>query len=104
MEKEFVPYELSIELKELGFDEPCFGGWDKNKKWYYHPDSDIIVDAPLWQQAFDWCLNKIPQYSIRICYNKTGEILIVDHTIDIFNYFTECLEILIDLIEEEIND
>lgn len=24
MNKEFVPYEESLELKELGFDEPCF--------------------------------------------------------------------------------
>jgi hypothetical protein len=28
MTKEFVPYELAVKLKELGFDEPCFG--------YYH--------------------------------------------------------------------
>jgi hypothetical protein len=25
MEKEFVPYELAVKLKALGFDEPCFG-------------------------------------------------------------------------------
>jgi hypothetical protein len=24
MEKEFIPYTLAVELKELGFDEPCF--------------------------------------------------------------------------------
>jgi hypothetical protein len=23
MEKKFVPYELVVKLKELGFDEPC---------------------------------------------------------------------------------
>ena len=23
--KDFVPYEETLELKELGFDEPCFG-------------------------------------------------------------------------------
>jgi hypothetical protein len=23
MEKEFVPYELAVKLKELGFDEEC---------------------------------------------------------------------------------
>ena len=27
MEKEFVPYEQSLQLKELGFNEPCFGKW-----------------------------------------------------------------------------
>ena len=25
LEKEFVPYEPSLALKELWFDEPCFG-------------------------------------------------------------------------------
>jgi hypothetical protein len=24
MEKDFVPYEEALALKELGFDEPCF--------------------------------------------------------------------------------
>lgn len=30
LEKEFVPYEPSLALKELGFDEPCFGLWNLN--------------------------------------------------------------------------
>ena len=54
MEKEFIPYEQALELKELGFDEPCFG-------IYYTKDGDIrkldineIGDAPLYQQAFRW--------------------------------------------------
>ena len=25
MSQEFVPYELAVKLKELGFDKPCFG-------------------------------------------------------------------------------
>jgi hypothetical protein len=28
MEKEFVPYEQALALKELGFDEPCFTSYD----------------------------------------------------------------------------
>ena len=32
MEKEFVPYELALRMKELGFDEPCFGYY--NNKGY----------------------------------------------------------------------
>lgn len=26
--KDFVPYKESLDLKELGFDKPCFGFWD----------------------------------------------------------------------------
>jgi hypothetical protein len=64
MEKEFVPYELAWELKQLNFDETCFG--------YYHnlgstqlvvSKRDLRADnndgieyclAPLYQQAFRW--------------------------------------------------
>jgi hypothetical protein len=71
MEKEFVPYEESLELKELGFDEECFAWYaetknlqispDVYKKWTSKPcnNSNIIivfnsdcVTAPLYQQAF----------------------------------------------------
>jgi hypothetical protein len=65
MEKEFVPYEQAVALKELGFDEPCFGRYDgrdenKGKIWYEMPNlgkgwipvKDVL--APLYQQAFRW--------------------------------------------------
>jgi hypothetical protein len=28
MEKEFVTYELALRMKQLGFDEPCFAGFN----------------------------------------------------------------------------
>ncbi len=31
MNKEFIPYEQALELKELGFDEPCFGCYDEKR-------------------------------------------------------------------------
>lgn len=52
IENEFIPYEQSLALKELGFDEPCFRGWDENTKIWFHPDSDIITDNPTFSQAF----------------------------------------------------
>ena len=36
MEKEFVKYEIALELKELGFDEPCFG--------YYGVENELCVE------------------------------------------------------------
>jgi hypothetical protein len=27
-EKDFIPYEIALELKQLGFDESCFGYYD----------------------------------------------------------------------------
>lgn len=73
MEKElFIPYELALKLKELGFNEKCLGGYDKTKKWWYHPDSDVILDVPLWSQAFDWLLINFNfwQYTFPNAHNK----------------------------------
>jgi hypothetical protein len=57
MNKEFIPYEQALELKELGFDEPCyydynFGGEITNK-WAIG-----LVPAPIYQQAFRWFREK----------------------------------------------
>ena len=58
MEKEFIPYELALRMKQLGFNEPCMRGWDKDGKIWYHPDSDIILDNPTYSQAFRWFREK----------------------------------------------
>jgi hypothetical protein len=69
MKTEFIPYEQALELKELGFDEPCFGRYDgrdenKGKIWYEMPNlgkgwipvKDVL--SPLYQQAFRWFREK----------------------------------------------
>ena len=43
---EFIPYEQSLQLKELGFDKPCVVYcWDKN---YKHPEYLEISTTPHW--------------------------------------------------------
>ena len=38
MEKEFIPYKIALDLKELGFDEPCFTKFeDYFNKTKLHP-------------------------------------------------------------------
>jgi hypothetical protein len=63
MEKEFIPYEQALTLKELGFDEPCFGwftdthlriGFVESK----HVQGENEILAPLYQQAFRWFREK----------------------------------------------
>ena len=62
MKKEFIPYEQALALKELGFDEPCFGMYCEGVFYKLYPNmgndipNDIYreVDAPLYQQAFRW--------------------------------------------------
>jgi hypothetical protein len=83
MEKEFVPYEIALELKELEFDEPCFGYYDAtNLEEYTYTalhevkNSDFIfgMTAPLKQQAFQWFREKYDlDCYIESKYLTTGE-------------------------------
>ena len=65
MNEEFVPYEQSLELKELGFDEPCITFYEPNNKEvivvgvpqrYNDPSLLRLKDfcAPTFSQAFRW--------------------------------------------------
>jgi len=65
MNKEFIPYEQALALKELGFDEPCFGYHNMvNHSGNFQFDiriwenSDDYIEAPLYQQAFRWFRHK----------------------------------------------
>jgi len=65
MEKEFVSYDQALALKELGFDESCFGCYDEKgvfgltvmsiKQYYINIKEDTWnCSAPLYQQVFRW--------------------------------------------------
>jgi len=71
MENEFVSYTQALALKELGFDESCFGYYIETKEWIpasysqkgtiYPSNSDLMkewVSASLYQQAFRWFREK----------------------------------------------
>jgi hypothetical protein len=71
MNKEFIPYEQALELKELGFNEPCFYPftnfsdleWSKVDSCYadfknWNDKRYGVVSAPLYQQAFRWFRKK----------------------------------------------
>ena len=68
MNNEFVPYEQSVELKELGFDEPCITCYDKLEMVASHGknvfdyknynSSGYMVSRPTFSQAFRWFREK----------------------------------------------
>ena len=77
MEKEFIPYEQALALKELRFDEPCFGCYELSElrdykkglevSWimtlntlngYRIYDDGTQTSAPLKQQVFRWFREK----------------------------------------------
>jgi len=103
MEEQFVPYELALKLKELGFDEECLGEYRQDREYEtYDPrkGEDVtlgsnkiffttsyygwgerslhLAKTPLWQQAFDWFREK---------FNLFGYIGIVNwHHLDEHKY------------------
>ena len=72
MEKEFVPYELAVKLKELGFDEPCLFAFDNcstpmrcsdlrtNEQQFngVNYNSSTYTSQPTFSQAFRWFREK----------------------------------------------
>jgi hypothetical protein len=64
MEKEFVPYAEALSLKELGFDELCFGWYAHNRVYTGYSIKNSTINelnmiknscsTPLYQQAFDF--------------------------------------------------
>jgi hypothetical protein len=75
MKNEFVPYDIALAMKEMGFDEECFGRYVKEKLGWYalytYDESDWVVNAPLYQQAFNYLIEKAnsinnDDYSIKI--------------------------------------
>ena len=80
LDSQFVPYDLSLKLKELGFNEECFGFYDDkyNKDNGLYLNSILNADgryiytkAPLWQQAFNFIREK---YDIQCWLHDGGMI------------------------------
>jgi hypothetical protein len=120
---EFVPYELALELKQLGFDEPCFGRYDgkgknKGKIWYEMPNrgqetipvGDVL--APLYQQAFRWFREKyglcivikpIDDKKLDLGYNLLKNGLIMSAHLTYEGAELACLRNLIKIVKEQTN-
>ena len=113
MNKEFIPYELAFELKQLGFDEPCFG-WFRNTEFTIsfndlYPkergEKIKIIAAPTYSQAFRWFRNKFNcHHTINLNKKYVGIAYssVVNFSIDEFNTYEEaelaCLKKLIEIV------
>lgn len=69
MEREFVPYELALRMKQLGFDEECFGSYylykdenyqegkfdyrgELNIEYSIYKENTYYILAPTFSQVF----------------------------------------------------
>ena len=118
MEKEFVPYELAVKLKSLGFDEPCFMYWYKANNGYVLVNEKTqtfqpYLLAPLFQQAFRWIREKYEIYYViegsikfgfqHFIYDDKGSYEIKSE--ETFKNYEEaelaCLTKLIEIVEQQ---
>ena len=58
MKQEFVPYEVALRLKALGFDEPCIGYRDGGGNLMINYTPHSVISAPTYSQAFRWFREK----------------------------------------------
>ena len=107
MEKEFVPYEQSLALKELGFDEPCFS-------YYYNRELSFgvrtsygeVVEAPTFSQAFRWFREKYGDYLLYSFgliphFTIIQNLIIEDSKTTYEEAELECLKKLIEIVKEK---
>lgn len=83
MEKEFVPYKEALELKALGFDEPCIAFYEQSKRlsigfnWLNEGGKNSNLQectAPTFSQAFRWFRKKyVLFHSIIYLDDNSGE-------------------------------
>ena len=117
MEKEFVSYKESLELKELGFNEPCIAIYyskDKSFSWHHHKDhtndepvldsGEFNISAPLYQQAFRWFREKYILIYVIVKAESWFFTINGCNTQEGFNTYEEaeleCLRKLIEIVKE----
>jgi hypothetical protein len=124
IEKEFIPYEQALALKELGFDEPCFGYFEPNSNLKY-VESHIVKDfsylaknsewqdlvaAPLYQQAFRFFREeyelhgepfsqKRPADNFKYAFKISGKDIMYDGYDTYEEAELECLKELIEVVK-----
>lgn len=126
MEKEFVPYNLSLRLKQLGFDEPCMAAFEDNGKLFIYWNDLASKDelfcsqkvcekldyeclVPTWQQAFRWFREKYPDFDFGVAKIHNGTNNYHYHINLKWEFFEgsyeeaelACLEKLIEIVENQ---
>lgn len=122
MEDQFVPYELAVKLKELGFNEECLARYCVVTEWE-KPTGEVrlqissdcpnnhktLFKAPLWQQAFTSLLRNLKNRELIVALEFDGEVtlweVITEDTYETYNKILasgnkESLEKLIELCSQ----
>ena len=66
MNKEFVDYQIALDMKSIDFDEPCFGYYINNEFHFFadlrncntNSEFKLYPTAPTFSQCFKWFREK----------------------------------------------
>ena len=120
MEKEFVPYELAIRMKQLGFNERCFkyedakkicennarpGGCQLPNVHCGYPNCTIDrsvepLAIPIYQQAFRWFRDKLKDSALEP-YDMVKQYA-YNMKVSWEEAELECLKKLIEIVKEKL--
>lgn len=125
LEKEFIPYDRALKMKDIGFDEPCFATYHYPSKSLVRVDADSqgvknsnlvnFTSAPTFSQAFRWFREKY-SYDISIvrrtlkAYQFEIQKLVYEGDDYFFNDFSfdtyeeaelACLDKLLEIVEQK---
>lgn len=116
MEKEFVPYEQALALKELGLNEPCLASYYHAGKRLdiceYINHGEYTVLAPTFSQAFRWIREKyglcivikpIDDKKLELGYNLLKNGLMMGSHLTYEEAELDCLTKLIEITEKHEN-
>lgn len=86
MEKEFIPYDLYLDLKKLGFEEKCLS-YPVSTKDASGRSWTSVLNAPLYQQVFRWFREKHDlDYAILPELNSGHKLLTRTYNVTLFMY------------------
>ena len=111
MNREFVPYKIAVRLKELGFNEECFGSYylDKdenhqegkfdyrgelNIEYSIYKENTYYILAPIYQQAFSFLIPL--QDEFKVCLDENGWYI---YNLEGQTYSSNALEKLLSTVE-----
>lgn len=121
MKNLFVPYDLSVRLKDIGFNEPCFAMWTQGLSefewgssmlprifsskftlndtqscgaYINNPDAAFGIAAPTYEQAFSFLIPL--QDEFKVCLDENGWYI---YNLEGQTYSSNALEKLLSTVE-----
>ena len=86
MEKEFIPYEQALALKELGFDEVCLGFYKSDKLEFQNFISQNKKRTNSWYTSLNGCTAPTFSQAFRFFREKYGLHYIICKNIQMDGY------------------